>query len=90
MKLPLHPGMTAVIQARVPGATAHQMIVTGTRYGAELALEKGIVDAIAPEEEVVARAIEMVAPLAPKADPAMAALKRGMYPQVLAALGAGT
>ncbi len=87
--LPLHPGMTAIIQARVPTLTAHQMIVTGTRYGAELALEKGIVDAIAPEEEVVASAIAAVAPLAEKAHPAMSELKRGMYPHVLEALQGG-
>ena len=34
MKAPLHPGMTAIIQARVPNQTAHEVIVTGTRYGA--------------------------------------------------------
>ena len=78
--------MTAIIQARVPTLTAHQMIVTGTRYGAELALEKGIVDAVAPEEEVVARAIAQVAPLAEKAHPVMRELKRGMYRHVLASL----
>ncbi len=86
MKAPLHPGMTAIIQARVPAVTAHQMIVTGTRYGAELALEKGIVDAIAPEAEVVTKAIELVAPLAAKAHSAMTELKRGMYLHVLEAL----
>jgi enoyl-CoA hydratase/carnithine racemase len=89
LKLPLHPGMTAIIQARVPGETAHQMIVTGARYGGAQALERGIVDAIASESEVVARAIEWVAPLAAKADPVMASLKRGMYPRVLAALAGG-
>ena len=86
MKVPLHPGMTAIIQARVPTLTAHQLIVTGTRYGAELALEKGIVDAVASEDEVVAAAISQVAPLAEKAHPVMSELKRGMYPHVLEAL----
>jgi enoyl-CoA hydratase/carnithine racemase len=86
LKLPLHPGMTAIIQARVPGETAHEMIVTGSRYGGEAALAKGIVDAVAGEADVVARAVERVAPLAPKAHPVMATLKRGMYPHVLAAL----
>ena len=86
MKAPLHPGMTAIIMARVPALTAHELIVTGTRYGAELALEKGIVDAIAPEDEVVAAAIARVAPLAAKAHPAMNLLKSGMYPHVLDAL----
>lgn len=43
-------------------------------------------DAIAPEEEVVAKAIAQVAPLAGKAHPAMSLLKRGLYPHVLEAL----
>jgi len=86
MKAPLHPGMTAIIKARVPTLTAHELIVTGTRYGAELALEKGIVDAIAPEDEVVATAVARVGPLAAKAHPAMNLLKSGLYPQVLEAL----
>jgi len=88
MKAPLHPGMTALIMARLPRQTAHEVIVTGTRYGGELAKERGIVDATAPEDELVSRAIERVAPLAAKADPAMALLKRGMYPDVLEALAA--
>jgi enoyl-CoA hydratase/carnithine racemase len=86
IKAPLHPGMTAIIQARVPIPAAHELIVTGTRYGAELALEKGIVDAIAPEGEVLAAAIAQVAPLAGKAHPAMGQLKKGMYLEVLQAL----
>ena len=30
--MPLHPGMTALIQARLPIQTAHEVIATGTRY----------------------------------------------------------
>jgi enoyl-CoA hydratase/carnithine racemase len=86
MKAPLHPGMTALIMARLPHQSAHEVIVTGTRYPAALAAERQIVDATAPEDLVVARAIEGVAPLAAKAHPAMSALKRGMYPHVLDAL----
>jgi enoyl-CoA hydratase/carnithine racemase len=86
MKAPLHPGMTAIIQARLPRQCAHEVIVTGTRYGAELALERRIVDAVAPEEEVVSRAVALAAPYAAKAHPVMATLKRGMYPHVLEAL----
>ncbi|MGH0030272.1 MAG: enoyl-CoA hydratase/isomerase family protein [Myxococcota bacterium] len=86
MKAPLHPGMTAIIQARLPHQTAHELIVTGTRYGAGLALERRIVDEAVAEEQVVARAVERAAPFAPKADPAMGVLKRGMYPHTLEAL----
>jgi enoyl-CoA hydratase/carnithine racemase len=86
MKAPLHPGMTAIIQARVPRQTAHELIVTGTRYTAEAALARRIVDHAAPEAEVLPRAIELAERLASKADPAMQKLKAGMYPQTLEAL----
>lgn len=86
MRAPLHPGMTALIMARLPRQTAHEVIVTGTRYTAERALERCIIDATASESEILSRAIEAVAPLVAKADPAMSTLKRGMYPGVLRAL----
>lgn len=85
MKAPLHPGMTAIIQARLPRQTAHDVIVTGTRYPAELALAARIVDETASEAEVVAHSIERAAQMAAKADPAMARLKRDMYPTVMEA-----
>jgi enoyl-CoA hydratase/carnithine racemase len=34
MKVPLHPGMTAVLQARLPKRTVHEVIATGRRYAA--------------------------------------------------------
>lgn len=89
MKVPLHPGMTALIQARVPRQTAHELIVTGTRYGADAALEKRIVDRALPESALLPSAIELAAGLAAKASPALRLLKRGMYPETLAALAQG-
>ncbi len=86
MKAPLHPGMTALLQARLPHQTAHEVIVTGHRYDAERALERRIVDEALPEAEVLPRAVALAAPLAAKSDPAMSVLKRGMYPRVLEAL----
>jgi len=86
MKAPLHPGMTAIIQARVPHQTAHELIVTGTRYTAEAALARRIVDHAVDEAEVLPRAIGIAAELASKADPAMRTLKTGMYPRALEAL----
>ena len=87
MELPLHPGMTAILQARLPHQSAHEVIATGTRYGSELARERRIVDEAADEALVVPRAIAVAQGFAPKADPAMGVLKRGMYPRVLEALG---
>jgi enoyl-CoA hydratase/carnithine racemase len=89
MKAPLHPGMTAIIQARVPHQTAHELIVTGTRYGAEAALAKRIVDHAVAESALLPKAMEIAAALASKAAPAMRLLKRGMYPRALEALSLG-
>jgi len=86
MRSPLHPGMTAIIQARLPRQSAHEVIVTGKRYPAEEALKRSIVDAVAAEPEVVHRAVELAAPLAGKAHPILRTLKRDMYPNTLACL----
>ena len=86
MKAYLHPGMTAIIQARLPHQSAHELIVTGMRYPAERALERKIVDRIVAEQELLPTAIAMAGEWAAKADPVMHVLKRDMYPRVLAAL----
>ncbi|MBW2390006.1 MAG: enoyl-CoA hydratase/isomerase family protein, partial [Deltaproteobacteria bacterium] len=86
MGAPLHPGMTALIQARLPHQTAHEVIVTGTRYGAQAALERKIVDEVAPEADVVSRAVAIAAGYSGKAHPVMSTLKRGMYPATAEAL----
>lgn len=89
LKAPLHPGMTAIIQARVPHQTAHDLIVTGTRYGADAAVAARIVDQAAQENEVLPKSIELAASLASKADEAMRKLKTGMYGRTLEALRGG-
>ena len=82
----LHPGMTALIQARLPVQTAHEVIAPGTRYSGDLALERRIVDRLEEEAAVVSSAVEWAAGLAAKASPVMTRLKAEMYPQVIAAL----
>jgi enoyl-CoA hydratase/carnithine racemase len=86
MGAPLHPGMVAIIQSRLPHQTAHELIVTGTRYTAEAALQQKIVDHALPESEVLPKAIEIAAALASKANPAMGLLKTGMYSRAVEAL----
>ena len=88
MKAHLHPGMTALIQARLPHQSAHELIVTGMRYPAERALEQRIVDRIVSESDLLPTALTMAAEWAAKADPVMSVLKRDMYPRALAALDA--
>jgi len=88
MKVPLHPGMTAILKARLPKRTVHEVIVSGRRYAAEDALAHQIVDEALPEAELLPRAIALAAGLAGKAHPVMQALKRGLYEPVLKAMQA--
>jgi enoyl-CoA hydratase/carnithine racemase len=87
--MPLRPGMNAVVKARLPKATFHESIVTGKRYAAEEALEKGIVDAIAAEDEVLPRAIELAEQHVGKNRTAIVALKEEMYRDALGILREG-
>ena len=86
MRAPLHPGMTAILQARLPRQSCHEVIATGKRYTAEEALVRRIVDHAAAEEEVLPKAVGIAAELAAKADPVLSVLKRGMYEGTLEAL----
>ena len=78
--------MTAIIQARLPHQTAHQVITEGQRYGGIAAHAAKIVDHTVDEADVVPRAIEIAAGLAAKAHPIMRKLKADMYPRTLEAL----
>jgi enoyl-CoA hydratase/carnithine racemase len=86
MPAPLHAGMTALLQARLPLRSVHEALVTGKRYTAEEALARGIVDEVADESDVLPRALERARALSGKAHPVMSALKRGMYAAALDAL----
>ncbi|RIL07243.1 MAG: enoyl-CoA hydratase [Proteobacteria bacterium] len=88
LRLPLQPGMTALIAARLPAQAAHEAIVTGRRYGGADALARGIVDEAVAEAEVLPRAIERARELAGKDPATLAALKRGLYAGALAVLEA--
>ena len=58
----VHGGMNGVITARLDHVAAREAMLTGRRYTAEEALDRRIVDAIVPEEQVVPDAIERAAP----------------------------
>jgi enoyl-CoA hydratase/carnithine racemase len=86
MRTPLHPGMTAILKARLPGHTVHEVLVTGTRYGGEAAAANGIVDHACAEAELLPRALAAAAALAGKADPAMSTIKQDLHAEAVAAL----
>jgi len=90
--IPFTPGMDALITRRLPQTVAHEVMVTGARYGGNLAAHKGIITEAAPEDRVLTRAIEMAAALAAKAGPAMGQIKARMYEALIGLLenSAGT
>jgi enoyl-CoA hydratase/carnithine racemase len=81
--LPLTPGMSAVIDAKLSRAVAHEAIVTGQRYGAPEAMARGMVHEALPETAVLPRAIEIARSLAGKHRATMGALKHGMFASAL-------
>jgi enoyl-CoA hydratase/carnithine racemase len=84
--IPFTPGMASLVQARLTKSAAHEAMTTGRRYTAEEALAAGIVDEIAPLDEVAPNAIARAAALAGKDAATLAAIKTTMYAGTLAAL----
>ncbi len=81
--IPLTVGMDTMITHRLPRLTAHDAIVTAHRYTGTEALAAGIVHALAPEDRLLADAVEMARPLAGKAGPALGTIKRVLHRQAL-------
>jgi enoyl-CoA hydratase/carnithine racemase len=86
MGQPLTPGFYAVLDARLPRSVTHEMLLTGRRYNAPEALERGLVTGVAPEHDVLVRALELVRPLASKHRATFGALKQGLFERELATL----
>jgi enoyl-CoA hydratase/carnithine racemase len=86
MKAFLHPGMTALLAARLPAQTVHEVLATGRRFGGADAKAAGIVEEALPEAELLPRAVGIARGLAAKAHPVMKRIKSDLYPHVLAAL----
>lgn len=82
------PGMTALLQTRLPRRAAHEAMLTARRYGAPDALAAGIIDEAAAEEDVLARAVERATALALKNPDTLGTIKRRMHADALEALSA--
>ena len=89
MGVPLAPGMTALIAAKLPIATAHQAIMTAHRWGGDDAVTAGIVDEAVAEDQVLARAVELATARADTSREATTALRVGLYGELIAVLEAG-
>jgi enoyl-CoA hydratase/carnithine racemase len=79
ISIPFAPGMSALVQARLSHAVAHEAMTTGRRYGGAEALEAGIVSAALPLEELLPYATEWATSQAPKAGPTLRTIRRTMY-----------
>jgi enoyl-CoA hydratase/carnithine racemase len=90
IRIPLAPGMTALVKSRLPLATLRDMVLTGARIGGEEARARGITDEAVALSEVVPRAIERAAALADKDRATYGALKRGLYAETLGILATGS
>lgn len=85
--LPLTEAMFAAVTARLPRTAAHDAIITGRRYTAAEAAASGIVEHTAAESDVLDRAIELAAVMAPKDRSVIAEHKRMLFGAVAATCG---
>ena len=83
LNMPFTDGMNALTPARIPPMTAHEAMVTGRRYTGAEALAAGIVDEVAPEDQVLPRAVEVARTLAGKAGPGIAGIRTHLHAHVI-------
>lgn len=79
LKMPPTPAMNALISARLSPVAAHESLVTGKRYDAQAALAREIVDEVAPEADVLPRAIAVASEYAKKDRRTIGAIKRSLH-----------
>ena len=81
--IPFTPGMNAMIASRLSGPTLRETTLVGARVGGTDAVRMGIVDEAVAENEVLARAVSLVAPHVGKTRATMAAIKREQHKTTL-------
>ncbi|MDO9353218.1 MAG: enoyl-CoA hydratase-related protein [Solirubrobacteraceae bacterium] len=84
--IPFTPGMAALLQARLPKATAHEAMTMGRRYGGEDAATAGIVDAAQSDKLLMQWAVDRATALANKDGATLKKIKQRMYGDVAAVL----
>jgi enoyl-CoA hydratase/carnithine racemase len=87
--IPFTPGMSDLIQARLPKQVAHEAMTTARRYGGHDARAEGIVDRAAAEDEVLPTALGIAEALTTKAGPTLGTIKARLYDRALARLRDG-
>jgi enoyl-CoA hydratase/carnithine racemase len=86
INIPFTPGMSALIQAKLPQPAVHTAMVGAKRFGGEEAASLGVVDAAVAEDQMLAQAVELAASQAPKLGGTVGTIKARMYAHALATL----
>lgn len=79
LALPLTEEMFALLRSKLPARAAQDAILWGRRYGGESAASVGLVHEALPEDQVVARAIDVASELAGKDRHTLATHKRQLF-----------
>ncbi|WP_043777346.1 enoyl-CoA hydratase/isomerase family protein [Rhodococcus sp. JVH1] len=80
------PGSIALLAARLPAQAVHTALVTGRRYGGVAASELGFVDEVAPEQQVLTRAVEHAQGLVATRGRTLGEIKSSLYADAVASL----
>jgi enoyl-CoA hydratase/carnithine racemase len=79
INIPFTPGMSALIQCKLTPAAATTTMIGALRVGGDDAAASGIVDAAVPEDEVLAKSVEIAARHAAKLGTTIGTIKQRMY-----------
>lgn len=79
INIPFSEGMSALVQAKLTPQTAHEVMLTGRRYGGEDAVRAGIADLAVAEGSVLPEAVGAAEALSKKNRDTVRAIKGTMY-----------
>lgn len=86
INIPFSEGMSALVQSKLTPQVAHEVMLTGRRYGGSDAVRSGIVDLAVPESAVLPEAIGIAQALAAKNRDTVGTIKKTMYSGALGPL----
>jgi enoyl-CoA hydratase/carnithine racemase len=86
IKIPLAPGMNALIKSRMSPTVFRDTVLTGKRIGGMEAKQLAIVDEAVPLDQVLPKAVEIASMLAAKDRGIYRTLKREMYAEAIGLL----
>jgi Delta3-Delta2-enoyl-CoA isomerase len=89
IRIPIAPGMMALIESRLTPKVLRYSVLTGARIGGLESKELGIVDEAVPLDQVLPRAVAIAAALTGKARDIYGNLKRTLYAEAISLLEGG-